>query len=100
MALRDSSCSKGLHGPDRQALDASNCRVLWIAGNRPKRTPVASAAVKSNTRPFSEKLVARAAVCHVPTKPKSHRATMEHNLEWFDQYMFHSTPKPTSTGSK
>jgi dipeptidyl aminopeptidase/acylaminoacyl peptidase len=25
---------------------------------------------------------------HGPTKPKSHRATMEHNLEWFDQYMF------------
>jgi DNA replication protein DnaC len=25
MALRDSTCSKGLHGPDRQALDASNC---------------------------------------------------------------------------
>ena len=25
---------------------------------------------------------------HGPTKPRSHRATMEHNLEWFDQYMF------------
>jgi dipeptidyl aminopeptidase/acylaminoacyl peptidase len=25
---------------------------------------------------------------HGPTKPKSHRATMDHNLEWFDQYMF------------
>jgi dipeptidyl aminopeptidase/acylaminoacyl peptidase len=25
---------------------------------------------------------------HGPTKPKSHRATMEHNLEWFDQHMF------------
>jgi dipeptidyl aminopeptidase/acylaminoacyl peptidase len=25
---------------------------------------------------------------HGPTKPKSLRATMEHNLEWFDQYMF------------
>ena len=25
---------------------------------------------------------------HGPTKPKSFRATMEHNLEWFDQYMF------------
>jgi dipeptidyl aminopeptidase/acylaminoacyl peptidase len=37
---------------------------------------------------------------HVPTKPKSHRATMEHNLEWFDQYMFHNAPKPTSAGSK
>jgi dipeptidyl aminopeptidase/acylaminoacyl peptidase len=25
---------------------------------------------------------------HGPSKPKSHRATMEHNLEWFDQYLF------------
>jgi len=25
---------------------------------------------------------------HGPSKPKSHRATMEHNLEWFDQQMF------------
>jgi len=25
---------------------------------------------------------------HGPTKPKSHRATMEHNLEWFDLYLF------------
>ena len=28
---------------------------------------------------------------HGPTKPKSYRATMEHNLEWFDQYLFSST---------
>ena len=28
---------------------------------------------------------------HGPTKPKSHRATMEHTLEWFDQYLFSST---------
>jgi len=32
---------------------------------------------------------------HGPSKPKSHRATMEHNLEWFDQYLF-KTLKPTS----
>jgi dipeptidyl aminopeptidase/acylaminoacyl peptidase len=25
---------------------------------------------------------------HGPSKPKSHRATMDHNLEWFDQYLF------------
>ena len=25
---------------------------------------------------------------HGPSKPKSHRATMEHNIEWFDQYLF------------
>jgi len=25
---------------------------------------------------------------HGPTKPKSHRATMDHNLEWFDRYLF------------
>ena len=29
-------------------------------------------------------------VGHGPTKPKSHRATMDHNLEWFDQYLFES----------
>jgi dipeptidyl aminopeptidase/acylaminoacyl peptidase len=33
---------------------------------------------------------------HGPTKPKSHRATMEHNLEWFDQYLFQAAPRPTS----
>ena len=27
-------------------------------------------------------------VGHGPTRPKSHRATMDHNLEWFDQYFF------------
>jgi len=31
MALRDSSCSKGLHGPDRQALDASNCHSCVVS---------------------------------------------------------------------
>ena len=30
---------------------------------------------------------------HGPSKPKSHRATMEHNLEWFDQY---SSRRPRS----
>jgi dipeptidyl aminopeptidase/acylaminoacyl peptidase len=30
---------------------------------------------------------------HGPTKPKSHRATMEHNLEWFDQYMLGTTAR-------
>jgi dipeptidyl aminopeptidase/acylaminoacyl peptidase len=33
---------------------------------------------------------------HGPSKPKSHRATMEHNLEWFDQYMFQTATKPTT----
>jgi dipeptidyl aminopeptidase/acylaminoacyl peptidase len=32
---------------------------------------------------------------HGPTKPKSHRATMEHNLEWFDQHMFAAAGKPS-----
>ncbi|HEX7139668.1 MAG TPA: S9 family peptidase, partial [Vicinamibacterales bacterium] len=32
---------------------------------------------------------------HGPTKPKSHRATMEHNLEWFDQHMFAATARPS-----
>jgi dipeptidyl aminopeptidase/acylaminoacyl peptidase len=33
---------------------------------------------------------------HGPSKPKSHRATMEHNLEWFDQYLFQTNAKPTT----
>lgn len=34
---------------------------------------------------------------HGPTKPKSHRATMEHNVEWFDQYLLQPAPsRPTS----
>jgi dipeptidyl aminopeptidase/acylaminoacyl peptidase len=34
---------------------------------------------------------------HGPTKPKSYRATMDHNLEWFDQYFFGgAAAKPTS----
>jgi dipeptidyl aminopeptidase/acylaminoacyl peptidase len=33
---------------------------------------------------------------HGPSKPKSHRATMEHNLEWFDQYLFQTPAKSTS----
>jgi dipeptidyl aminopeptidase/acylaminoacyl peptidase len=33
---------------------------------------------------------------HGPTKPKSQRATMDHNLEWFDQYMFQTAGKTTS----
>src|SRR5262245_22191591 len=33
---------------------------------------------------------------HGPTKPKSHRATMEHNIEWFDQYLFQGTAKPST----
>jgi dipeptidyl aminopeptidase/acylaminoacyl peptidase len=28
---------------------------------------------------------------HGPSKPKSYRAVMEHNLEWFDQYLFEAT---------
>jgi dipeptidyl aminopeptidase/acylaminoacyl peptidase len=33
---------------------------------------------------------------HGPSKPKSHRATMEHNLEWFDRYLFHTAAKTTT----
>jgi len=33
---------------------------------------------------------------HGPTKPKSHRATMDHNLEWFDQYMFQASTKTSN----
>jgi dipeptidyl aminopeptidase/acylaminoacyl peptidase len=37
---------------------------------------------------------------HGPTKPKSHRATMEHNIDWFDQYMFAGAAKPPTSGSR
>jgi len=37
---------------------------------------------------------------HGPSKPKSHRATMDHNIEWFDQYMFGTPAKATAAGSK
>jgi dipeptidyl aminopeptidase/acylaminoacyl peptidase len=33
---------------------------------------------------------------HGPSKPKSYRATMEHNLEWFDQYLFQAGAKATA----
>ena len=33
---------------------------------------------------------------HGPSKPKSHRATMEHNIEWFDQYLFQTAAKPAT----
>src|SRR4051812_9019158 len=35
-------------------------------------------------------------VGHCPTKPKSHRATMDHNVEWFDQYFFQTGAKTSS----
>ncbi len=37
-------------------------------------------------------------VGHGPTRPKSHRATMEHNLEWFDRYLFQPSGRSTSSG--
>ena len=37
---------------------------------------------------------------HGPSKPKSHRATMEHNIEWFDQYFFQPGVKATSEQHK
>jgi dipeptidyl aminopeptidase/acylaminoacyl peptidase len=35
-------------------------------------------------------------VGHGPSKPKSHRATMDHNIEWFDQYMFQTSAHPST----
>ncbi|HEY6213056.1 MAG TPA: S9 family peptidase [Vicinamibacterales bacterium] len=35
---------------------------------------------------------------HGPSKPKSYRATMDHNLEWFDQWMFKTEARPTTAG--
>jgi dipeptidyl aminopeptidase/acylaminoacyl peptidase len=38
---------------------------------------------------------------HGPSKPKSYRAVMEHNLEWFDQYLFNTRPAaPTQAPSR
>jgi dipeptidyl aminopeptidase/acylaminoacyl peptidase len=37
-----------------------------------------------------------AGVGHGPSKPKSNRATMDHNIEWFDQYLFGGSSKPTT----
>jgi dipeptidyl aminopeptidase/acylaminoacyl peptidase len=33
---------------------------------------------------------------HGPSKPKSHRATMDHNIEWFDEYLFQPSAKPST----
>jgi dipeptidyl aminopeptidase/acylaminoacyl peptidase len=33
---------------------------------------------------------------HGPSKPKSHRATMDHNIEWFDEYLFQPPAKPST----
>ncbi|HEX3703438.1 MAG TPA: S9 family peptidase [Vicinamibacterales bacterium] len=35
---------------------------------------------------------------HGPSKPKSHRATMDHNVEWFDQYLFQPAAKSSTAG--
>jgi len=32
-------------------------------------------------------------VGHGPSKPKSSRAVMQHNLEWFDTYIFGNDPR-------
>ncbi|HYM21891.1 MAG TPA: prolyl oligopeptidase family serine peptidase, partial [Vicinamibacterales bacterium] len=41
-----------------------------------------------------------AGIGHGPSKPKSYRATMEHNLEWFDQWMFKADARPTTAGPR
>jgi dipeptidyl aminopeptidase/acylaminoacyl peptidase len=37
---------------------------------------------------------------HGPSKPKSHRATMQHNLEWFDQYLLRGDATTASPENK
>jgi dipeptidyl aminopeptidase/acylaminoacyl peptidase len=37
---------------------------------------------------------------HGPSKPKSSRAVMQHNLEWFDKYIFGASSSSTSQGSR
>jgi dipeptidyl aminopeptidase/acylaminoacyl peptidase len=39
-------------------------------------------------------------VGHGPSKPKSSRAVMQHNLEWFDQYIFGADGTPPAVGGK
>ena len=38
-------------------------------------------------------------VGHGPSKPKSSRALMQHNLEWFDKYIWGASASTTSSGS-
>ena len=35
-------------------------------------------------------------VGHGPSKPKSSRAVMQHNLDWFDKYIFATSATTTS----
>jgi len=37
-------------------------------------------------------------VGHGPSKPKSSRAVMQHNLDWFDQYIFGAPAQTTTAG--
>ena len=37
-------------------------------------------------------------VGHGPTKPKSSRALMQHNLEWFDRHIWGAAPSTTTSG--
>jgi dipeptidyl aminopeptidase/acylaminoacyl peptidase len=39
-------------------------------------------------------------VGHGPSKPKSSRAVMQHNLDWFDKYIFSASPSTTSHQEK
>src|SRR5262249_29608872 len=39
-------------------------------------------------------------VGHGPSKPKSSRAVMQHNLEWFDKYIFAASSTTTSQEQK
>ena len=39
-------------------------------------------------------------VGHGPSKPKSSRAVMQHNLEWFDQYIFGGSNNTAAAGGK
>ncbi len=39
-------------------------------------------------------------VGHGPSKPKSSRAVMQHNLDWFDRYLFATTSQTTSQQEK
>jgi dipeptidyl aminopeptidase/acylaminoacyl peptidase len=39
-------------------------------------------------------------VGHGPSKPKSSRAVMQHNLDWFDKYIFNAAPAVKSTETR
>ena len=64
------------HGDADQRVPPPNAFELYRAAG-PARSERSSSSIKG----FE-------GVGHGPSKPKSSRAVMQHNLEWFDKYFF------------